>query len=213
LRPRKRLAFEDGVAQSSTPANPIVRLPPPTASEPSPTVDHDRWFAEEVQPHEAALRSYLIQQFPTVRNDVDDVVQESYFSLLRIHGTKKIACARAYLFTIARHAALKIFRRQRSAPGISVDELTRLRLVEDGTHVVPIVNAREELSLVIEAIDGLPARCREVVILRAFHGLSHREIALQLGIAEQTVRVQMSRGVDKCTHFLRTRGVVRPLLR
>lgn len=180
---------------------------------PSPSVAQDRWFAEEVQPHEVALRAYLTHQFPSVRNDVDDVVQESYFNLLRIHGTKKIACVRAYLFTIARHAALKIFHRQRSAPEISVDELAGLRLVEDGAHVVPIVNAREELALVVEAIDRLPARCREVVILRAFHGLSHREIALRLGLAEQTVRVQMTRGVDKCTHFLRTRGIVRPLLK
>ena len=166
-----------------------------------------------MQPHEAALRAYLTHQFPFVRNDVDDVVQESYFSLLRIHGTKKIACARAYLFTIARHAALKIFHRQRAAPEISVEELAGIRLVEEGAHVLPIVNAREELALVIEAIDRLPGRCREVVVLRAFQGMSHREIAVRLGVAEQTVRVQMTRGIDKCTHFLRTRGVVRPLLK
>jgi DNA-directed RNA polymerase specialized sigma24 family protein len=49
--------------------------------------------------------------------------------------------------------------------------------------------------------------------LRAFQGMSHREIAVRLGVAEQTVRVQMTRGIDKCTHFLRTRGVVRPLLK
>lgn len=197
---------------ASTSALPTVS-PPSTAPDPPATIDHDRWFAEEVQPHEAALRAYLTHQFPSVRNEVDDVVQESYFSLLRIHGTRKIACARAYLFTIARHAALRIFHRQRAAPEISVDDPEGLRLVEDGARVIPIVNAREELSLVIEAIDRLPARCREIVILRAFHGLAHREIARRLGIAEQTVRVQMGCGVDKCTHYLRACGVVRPLLK
>lgn len=41
-----------------------------------------RWFANEVQPHEPALRAYLRNSFPVVR-DVDDVVQGSGADTLR----------------------------------------------------------------------------------------------------------------------------------
>ena len=40
------------------------------------------WFAEEVQPHESSLRSYLRSVFPSLP-DIDDLVQESYARLLR----------------------------------------------------------------------------------------------------------------------------------
>ena len=61
--------------------------------------------------------------------------------------------------------------------------------------------------LATEALKALPERCRTIVILRSFHGYSYREIAAQLGVAEETVRVQMARGIKKCAQFLRERGM------
>ncbi|MBI2497428.1 MAG: RNA polymerase subunit sigma-24, partial [Opitutae bacterium] len=49
---------------------------------PTPDADFARWFAEEVQPHEPALRAWLRNRFPTLV-DPDDLVQESYARLLR----------------------------------------------------------------------------------------------------------------------------------
>lgn len=59
------------------------------------------------------------------------------------------------------------------------------------------------------AIAAPPARCREIVVLRALPGHSHREIAAQLGLSEPTVRVQVARGMKQCTGFLRQRAVTR----
>lgn len=50
---------------------------------PPPDSELFRWFAVEVQPHEAALRSWLAGRFPGLK-DADDVVQESYARLLRV---------------------------------------------------------------------------------------------------------------------------------
>ena len=50
--------------------------------------DQERWFAEEIQPHEPALRAYLRSRFPEVR-DVDDLVQESFTRVLQSRGTVK----------------------------------------------------------------------------------------------------------------------------
>ncbi|MFM9956267.1 MAG: RNA polymerase sigma factor [Opitutaceae bacterium] len=57
------------------------------------------------------------------------------------------------------------------------------------------------------AIDSLPARCREILILRKLRGVPQKAIAAQLGLSEQTVQVQVSRGVRRCEEFLRAHGV------
>jgi hypothetical protein len=49
-------------------------LPRPTPALSPLSSEHARWFAEEVQPHEPSLRSYLRNTFPALP-DVDDVVQ------------------------------------------------------------------------------------------------------------------------------------------
>lgn len=179
---------------------------PPTAS-PSPAVDETRWFAEDVQPHESALRSYLHAAFPTVR-DVDDVVQESYLRLVRARAAHPIQSARAFLFGIARRLAVDVIRKHRrtTAHEVVVD-LEGLAVADATRDAAEESMAHEEFALLAEAIHSLPARCREIMILRKLERLSHREIAERLGIAVPTVEVQLFRGIEKCTAYLRSRGV------
>jgi RNA polymerase sigma-70 factor (ECF subfamily) len=168
-----------------------------------------RWFAEEVQPHEQMLRAYLHKEFPRLA-DVDDVAQESHLRLLKARKTGVIASAKAYLFGIARNVALGGFRKRRIFSDVSVNELSGLSLLDSTGDVAETVSTNQESALATEAIDRLPARCREIVILRTLHGLPHREIADKLGLSEQTVRVQVARGMKKCAEYLRSRGINRP---
>ena len=71
---------------------------------PSPEQDQARWFAENVLPHEPALRAWLHSRFPS-QIDVDDVVQESFVRLLRVQETGPVANPRAFLFISARNYA------------------------------------------------------------------------------------------------------------
>jgi len=54
----------------------------PSTATAAPSLEHARWFHEEVQPYEEKLRAYLRHRFPTIR-DVDDIVQETYARLFR----------------------------------------------------------------------------------------------------------------------------------
>ena len=168
--------------------------------------DLAKWFAEEVQPHEPELRAYLRRRFPTVQ-DVDDIVQDSYVQILRRQPAGRIASVRAYLFTIAHHAVLRVFRKRRIFSEVPVSELPSWRLVENAPDAAEIAQTHQQDMLVAEAIAALPGRCREVFKLRVGGGLSHAEIAARLGLSEATVRVQVSRGLQKCTHYLRARGL------
>jgi hypothetical protein len=48
----------------------------------TPDTEQNRWFSQEVQPHEPLLRAHLHSAFPSLP-DVDDIVQESYFRLIQ----------------------------------------------------------------------------------------------------------------------------------
>jgi RNA polymerase sigma-70 factor (ECF subfamily) len=95
-----------------------------------PPSEHARWFTEEVQPHEPALRAYLQARFPTL-GDHDDLVQETYARLLRAQGNGGVRYPKAFLFTAARNAAFDLFRRRGAKPTEAVTDLVELTVLED----------------------------------------------------------------------------------
>jgi RNA polymerase sigma factor (sigma-70 family) len=169
-----------------------------------------RWFAEQVEPHEPSLRSYLKNSFPTVR-DLDDIVQESYLRLIKARAVHPIHSPRAFLFSVAQRVAVDVIRREKrtTAHDVVVDFATA-NVSEDIADAADRASVQQEIALLAEAIHALPGRCREIMILRKLERLSHREIAHRLGISTSTVEVQISRGMQKCTKFLRSRGVAIP---
>jgi len=65
--------------------------------------------------------------------------------------------------------------------------------------------AQGEIDTAVQvAIAALPERQREAVLLARIHGLSRREIAAIMGIAEQTVANHLTAGVSRLAQLLRT---------
>lgn len=156
-------------------------------------------------PHDAHLRRYLRGSYPGVR-DVDDVVQESYLRVWRARTREPIRCARAFLFRVARNIALNLVARDGVAPFEPSVDSTTVSVPDAGSTPAERASTQDELRLLARAIDELPSRCREIVILRRIHNLSQKEIAVMLGITEGTVEVQVVKGVQKCAEFMRRHG-------
>ncbi len=180
---------------------PVPSDPP---SVPAPSVA--RWFAEEVQPHESSLRSYLRQLFPSLP-DVDDLVQESYARLIRAREAGRVAYARAFLFTTARNAALDFFRRRRVVRIDGIPDMQALPVADDRPGVAESLSRQQELALLAAAVRTLPERCRQVLTLRLMYAMSHKEIAAELRISEHTVKAQLAKGMRRCAGYLAERGL------
>jgi RNA polymerase sigma factor (sigma-70 family) len=168
--------------------------------------DQTHWFSEELHPHDSALRAYLHSSFPSLC-DVDDVVQDSYVKVLEARKRGKIESVKAYLFATARNATLALLRRRRIYSDTPVTDPLILCVSEDGTDVAEKLCTAQEIAILLDAIDALPGRCREIFILRKLQGVPQKEIARRLGLSEQTVQVQIGRGARKCARYLRDRGV------
>jgi RNA polymerase sigma factor (sigma-70 family) len=169
--------------------------------------EHTRWFAEEVKPHDKNLRLYLRRALRTV-TDVDDLAQDCYLRLLRAKEKSCIRSTKALLFAIARNAVRDfIHRKSRTDAKPMVENEDSLVLLDDPRDVVETICQQQELAMVHEAINSLPSRCREVILLRKIKGLSQREIAAMLGIAEHTVEALAVKGARRCREYLRARGL------
>jgi RNA polymerase sigma-70 factor (ECF subfamily) len=172
---------------------------------PPPDSQLGRWFAEEVLPHEPALRGWLRNRFPTLA-DADDLVQESYSRLLRARETGSIACAKAFLFVTARNLALNQLRHLRHERPQGVAEIDSSGVLDESAAIPESVARAEDLQLLIHAIQSLPERCRQIMTLRKIYGLSQKEVAAKLAISEHTVEAQGAIGLRKCIEYFRRHG-------
>lgn len=175
---------------------------------PTRPTEQSRWFSEEVLPHEASLRAYLRARFPSLR-DFDDLVQESYARLLKARERGVVSSTKSFLFATARNAALDLFRRRHVVAIDGIANLEHLPVLEDSPGAAEILNHQQELLLLAEAVESLPARCRQVLVLQKIDGLSYKEIGARLGISENTVNAQLTLGVMRCREYLRRRGVLK----
>jgi len=183
---------------------------------PPQTPEQTRWFAEEVQPCEPPLRAYLRKSLPCTA-DVDDAVQACYVRLLRAKESGSIRATRPLLFAIARHAVHDFFSKRGQTETVPLTETEFLPVLEGEPGVVESICHHQELELLTEAIQSLPSRCREVILLRKIKGMPQREIAGLLGVPEHTVENLAVKGARLCADYLRSRGIdsarphVRPL--
>lgn len=100
--------------------------------------------------------------------------------------------ARAWLFGIARNAALDELRRRGRRADL-FGEPPASKTVDEIDHTA----ASEARALLSSALGGLTTKERELVGLRYFADLTYAEIAAVLGTTESNVGTRLNRAVDK----------------
>lgn len=166
--------------------------------------EESRWFTEHVQLHEPALRAYLARRFSSVP-DHDDLIQETYSRLLRAWKAGRLTHARGFLFTAARNIAIDLIRRRHGHSSVPTDSM--LELVDERPDVQECMDQSERLEILVEAVDSLPTRCREVMLLRYLDGLSYKEIAARLSLSPETVKVHLVKGMRDCIRHFHEHGI------
>ncbi len=167
-------------------------------------MDKSKWFLDEVQPHEASLRSYLRHSLPS-SSDVDDTVQETYLRILEVRRTNAVDLPRQLLFAIARNLVRDFIRKKQRNGGrlIPLEETPAAGVLDETPDASELASRLDDKALLLAAIDALPARCRQVMILRKFKNLSQKEIATLLGISESTVESLVVTGTKRVADHVR----------
>ncbi|MCI1282460.1 MAG: RNA polymerase sigma-70 factor [Prevotella sp.] len=116
----------------------------------------------------------------------EDIVQECFIKLLD-HTTEN---TKAFLFTAVRNACIDSLRKQNPIDAdIQPQDLEGTITDEEAQE-----RSLHEAEL-WTAIDKLPPRCREILIMSKREGLTYKQIAAELGLSEKTVEHQISKAL------------------
>jgi RNA polymerase sigma-70 factor (ECF subfamily) len=110
--------------------------------------------------------------------------------------------ARPFVFTVARNLLINRVRRERIISIEAVADLDEINVAIDAPGPDRSAIARDELRQLRAAIDRLPPRCREAVILARVEGLKGRTIAARMGITESAVSHYVDNGMRALADML-----------
>jgi RNA polymerase sigma-70 factor (ECF subfamily) len=121
------------------------------------------------------------------RAAAEDCAQEAFVRAFKAWSSwRPEASAEAWLHRIAINVAVSDRRRQRLR---EVGEIIR-RIGRPAPP--PDTAALAERSLIVRALQQIPAKQAAVIVLRHYHGYTNREIAAALGIPERTVASRLA---------------------
>lgn len=130
-----------------------------------------------------------------VRNshDAEDVVQEAYIRAFKFFGGYQGGNARSWILRIVRNAAYTFIEKRRPADlAEEFDETLHTGEKGQSDPEAALMQSAEGRVLQ-EALEALPVRFREVLILREIEGLSYKEIAAVADIPIGTVMSNLAR--------------------
>ena len=153
-------------------------------------------FEALVLRHGGALRRFVVGLVGP--READDALQQGLVAAFRgAGGFRGAARARTWLFTVVRNAALRHRRREARHAHEAVPEdeaLLALGLAAGwGASPERLVERSQQRALLARALGRLPARDREVVMLRDVEGLAGPEAAEVLGLAVPAMKSRLHR--------------------
>ncbi len=150
-------------------------------------------FGEIFNRYDRLLYIYAYKKLED-KEEAKDLVQEVFTVLWDNREKIRIKeSLSSYLYTALRNKALNLFR-DRNINDKYLRSLAGFMSMTTETtdHLAREANIN---ALIEKEIDGLPEKMREVFRLRRNEYLSNKEIALRLGISEQTVATHMKRAL------------------
>ena len=156
-------------------------------------------FERLVLPHLDAgvnLARWLLRN----RADAEDVVQEAMLRAYRFFDRFRGGDARAWLLQIVRNSCYSWLEKNRPSELMTeFDEEVHQRPAATPETLAAQADERQRLMLALEA---LPPRSREVLVLRELEGCSYKEIGEITGIPMGTVMSTLSRARERLQRIL-----------
>jgi len=160
-------------------------------------------FEDVVLPHlDAAYR--LARWLVATEHDAEDVVQDACLRALRYFRTFSGGNSRAWFLRIVRNTCYGWHSQTRHIATDIFDE-------EQHSATMPTIDPETlalraaNVALIEHAMGNLPARFRELLVLRELEGLSYQELAAVLGIPIGSVMSGLSRARHAFRCALETR--------
>ena len=141
------------------------------------------------------------------RAAAEDVVQEAFLAVWKNAGQfdNRRGSVRSWLFSIVHNRAIDRIRgTAHSHNDVPLENVEPVIQLNDAWEAVSVELERKQVQ---DGMRSLPEAQRETLELAYFKGLTHVEIAQQMGVPLGTVKGRMRIGLEKLRSFLQARGV------
>ncbi len=152
---------------------------------------------EVVRRHHGALVKFLRRRL-SIADDAEDVAQETYIRMMRYEGSSELRAPSAMLFRIAVNVANDHGRAALARRANYHTDVQDIELVSELPSAEREVLASQNLDLLLEAIEELPPKCKQVFLLSRASEMTYPEIARHCGISVKMVEKQISRAIAVC---------------
>jgi RNA polymerase sigma-70 factor (ECF subfamily) len=172
--------------------------------------DSEAWDALFDRHYAAAGRFIFQLGYDLTREDVDEICQEVFLTVIKSLHTFQGNCQfQTWLFRIAANKTRDYRQRQNAAKrggGQITLSLNQNSDDPDGFVIDPpstapgpdmVLMQAENVTLVAQALEELGGPCQEIIELRYFADLSYEEIGRSLDLNMKTVSSRLSKCLDK----------------
>lgn len=152
------------------------------------------WMEQNLLPIEPEIRAWLRRK-GVGEAEIDDIIQEMYARIGTVDNLDAIRVPKSYAFHVARSILMNIVRRPHIVFAAPEGDLELLGVASPEANPEEELTIKEQIREVVTVIATLPKRTRDVLLLRRVEGLSQRETAERLAIAEKTVEKHLAQAV------------------
>lgn len=143
--------------------------------------------------------------------EVGDLVQQVFLRLAQLPGLERMQNPDGYVFQTAANTLRDHYRRQVVREEYSREEHSRVASEggadwDSGFSPERVLQGRQMLVQVAEAMRELPQRTRDILVLRCFEGLRHAEIAQMLGISTRAVEKHIAKALAYLSQVVEAAG-------
>jgi RNA polymerase sigma-70 factor, ECF subfamily len=150
-------------------------------------------FEQVVLPHLDAAHN-LARWLVRNTHDAEDIVQEAYLRAFKFFGGYQGGDARSWVLKIVRNTSYSFLEKNRPADlAEEFDETIHTASAEQPGAEAALLRSADT-RILREALDELPVKFREVLVLRELEGMSYKEIAEVMSVPLGTVMSGLARG-------------------
>lgn len=136
------------------------------------------------------------------RKRAEDVVQEAFLKIWERRDSDDVVEPSRYLYRVVQNLAVDQLRRRKLEDRWFVSPEEQEEGVASDHSAERVVQAREEISLVVRALRQLPTRTQDVITLCRVEGLTQRDVARRIGASPALVNFLLQDATVHCRNFL-----------
>jgi RNA polymerase sigma-70 factor, ECF subfamily len=162
------------------------------------SLESEEMFVELVHRYESRLRRYIsrIAAFP--EEEVEEILQDVFLSVWKnLRGVDPKIKFSSWIYRIAHNQTISLFRKFKTRGRAQETELTPELFLPTTENFVSDFDSKINVKLIRSALNKMPSKYREIIILRFFEDLSYDEISDILKCSIGTVSTLVARAKKK----------------